>query len=630
MSELPTTKQSWKKRPQNLASEIETIKQAHASDLVLARVLMRLYWNRPLSTRSLPNSTADMDLERYAAAANRIAGQLGFNLLRDLVDGLAARVCRQMACHVMTVGGDASLQQSASKMSRLIDGLNEENNTREVLETMTIDACTCRGFGAGKVYFDEVASENKFERIDPMSVFFRYSAGPKPRELFVQSTVLREYMLDTYPKKADMLARVPTDRRPLIAGVEPSGATGDDTVLVNEGWQLARGDEPGRWVMTCGQVVLENEPYPYDFHQVILLRMLPEYTGAGGVSLARLGAPYHRWLNQLVRIAHDSFRGNVPRITRHAGTTINQGGISDIPFAETIWEGPQAPQIDAGNVVSEQLLNFLPTLRQQAHVDTGVNENMSSGVKPTGINSGQALRDYTQFADARLNGPNERYARAWADVGKAFIGISGEYYKSRSIVVKAPGAAMLQEIKWSDVDLKKNKYRLQFQVTSGLSQTVPGKMQDTADLQDLGVADAIDAADMLKATVPDIAAFADRVTAPRKLAQKMVEESLEGIIWQPSILMGPDCLNAILLIGSQMYAKATMDQNHTPEQLECLRKLLKAARRKLQPPTPPLPAVVPVPSAPAVPAGAIRAPGFQGPPGAPPAAPAVPPPPPAQ
>jgi hypothetical protein len=625
----PQQKISSIERPQSLGAEIDELKQAHATDLVLARVLMRLYWNRPLSSRSLPSATADMDLERYAAVANRIANQLGFNLLRDLVDGMAARVCRQMACKVITVGGGSALQQQSARMSRLIDGLNAENNTREVLETMLIDACTCRGFGAGKVYFDEVSEEIKFERLDPMSVFFRYSEGRNPRNIWTQSTVAREYILDTYPKKADALRRVSTERRPIIAGVEPSGASSEDTVFVNERWKLTRGDDIGRWVMTCGQVVLENEPYPYDFHQVILLRVYPEFTGAGGVSLARLGAPYHRWLNQLVRIAHDSFRGNVPRVLRHTGTTINQGGASDVPFAETIWEGVQKPEITPGNVVSEQLLNFLPTLRQQAHIDTGVNENMASGLKPTGINSGAALREFTQFADARMNGPNERYAQAWADVGKAFIGIGAEHYKNKTVVVRAPGSAMLQEIKWADVDLKKNKYRLQFEVVSGLSATVPGKMQDVADLQDLGLVDAIDAADMLKGTVPDIAAAAERITAPRKLAQQMVENALDGLVEQPSVLYGPDCLNAIVLIGSQANCRAILDGNHTPEQVECLRKLIKAARRKLQPPIPPLPTVQPVQSAPAVPEGAIRAPGLQGPPvpmppAAPPAAPQLP------
>ena len=619
-SDAVMTKISSIKRPQSLGAEIEALKQSHATDLVLARVLMRLYWNRPLSSRSLPAVTADVDLERFAAASNRIANQLGFNLIRDLVDGMAARICRQMACKVITVGGDSTLQQQSARMSRLMDGLNAENNTREVLETMLIDACTCRGFGAGKVYFDEVSEEIKFERIDPMGVFFRFSEGPKPRNLWVQSTVPREYLLDTYKSKADELSRVSTERRPIIVGVEPSGANTEDTVFVNERWKLACGEEKGRWIMTCGQIVLENEPYPYDFHQVILLRAFPEFTGAGGVSLARLGAPYHRWLNQLVHIAHDSFRGNIPRVVRHVGTTINGGGVSDVPFAETVWEGTQKPDILPGNVVSDQLLNFLPTLRQQAHIDTGVNENMASGLKPTGINSGAALREFTQFADARMNGPNERYAQAWSDVGKAFIGIAGEHYKNKSVVVRAPGSAMLQEIKWADVDLKKNKYRLQFEVTSGLSATVPGKMQDVADLQDLGLVDAIEAAEMLKGSVPDIAAVAERLTAPRRLAQKMIEDALDGIVQQPSALYGPDCLNAILLQGSQQLAKATVDGNHSLEQMECLRLLLKATRRKMQPPVPPIPQPTPVQSAPGVPEGAIRAPGMQGPPAPPPPA----------
>lgn len=602
---------SWTKRPQSLATEIDTLKREWATNITLARVLARLYWNLPLASRSLPTASSDHDIERYAAAANQIANQLGFNLLRDLVDGMAARVCRQMACKVVTVGGDSTLRMQSAKMSRLIDGLNGENKTREVGEQLFIDACTTRGFAAAKVYFDPASNELKLMRLDPFGIFFRRSGGANPSQMFTQSSVPREYLQDTYPKKADAIAKLPTERRPIIVGVEESGASAEDTVLVNEGWKLGRGDKPGKWTMTAGQIVLEDDEYPYDFHQVVMFRVFPEFTGAGGVSLARLGAPYHRWLNQLVRIAHDSFQGNVPRIVRNAQTTVNEGGFGTTPFAETIYEGQEAPTIIPGNVVSEQVLNFMPQIRHMAHVDTGVNEAMSSGVKPTGINSGTALREFKDFADARLNGPNERWAQLWADIGKAFIGIGAENFKNQSIVVRAAGSKMLQEIKWKDVDLRKNKYRLEFAVTSGLSQTVAGKMQDVEDLQDRGLSDNIQSLLMLKDTVPDIAAYADRITAPRRLAERMVEDALDGNYRPPSGMMGPDFLRDIQLIGSQMYAKAELDGDHTPEELECLRKLLKAAQRKSAPPLPP---IVPVQSAPAMSPNAVRGAGFQGPP----------------
>jgi hypothetical protein len=584
---------SWVKRPQSLAAELDRLERMHATDMTLARILMRLYWNRPIATRSLPNISAGQDIERYAVAANRIANQFGFNLLRDLIDGMAARVCKQMSCKVITQGGSATLFQQATKMSRLIDGLFAENKARECFERAFVDACTCRGFGAVKVLFDPLSEEVKIERQDPMSVFFRYSEGENPRNLFTRTPVPREYLQDTYPQKADALAKVAQERRSLIVGVEPSGVTSDDTVMVSEAWRLTRGDDKGKWVMTCGQIVLENEPYPYDFHQLVLFRVFPEYIGAGGVSLSRLGAPYHRWENQLVRIVHDSLRGAVPRIVQHESTVVNQGGYSDVPFSKTIWTGTEKPEIQPSNPVSEQVIGYLPTIRHQAHVDTGVNEAMSGGQVPKGITSGRALRDYRDFADARLNGPNERWADLWSDTGKAVVGICADHYRSKVVCFRAPGSDALTEIKWGDVDMKKSKYRLLFTVSSGLATSVAGRQQDVQDLQGLGLADNVTAARLMSNVCPDVAAEIDRVTAFRDLATKMVEDALDGIPQQPSPNFGPEFLNDFVRIGTQMWARSLVNGTRTPEQLECLRKALRAAKRKQAPPLPAMPQATP-------------------------------------
>lgn len=584
------------KRPQSLNAEINDLERQHATGLTLARILMRLYWNLPIATRSLPNISAEQDIERYAVAANRVANQLGFNLLRDLIDGMAARVCKEMSCKVTTMGGDASLSQQAVKMARLLDGLNLEAKTRELGERGFIDACTCRGFGALKVYFDAVANEMKLMRTDPMGVFFRYCEGENPRNLYSRTAVPREYLCDTYPRKADAIMKVSTDRRPLIVGVEPSGSNSDDTVMVNEAWRLKRGDSNGKWVMTCDQIVLEDEVYPYDFHQLILFRVFPEYVGAGGVSLARLGAPYHRWENQLQRIAYESFRGAAPRIKRHEGTLINQGGYSDLPFSELVWSGTEEPKVEVGDSVSQQLLNYMPTIRHQAHVDTGVNEALSTGMKPAGINSGAALREYrSEFADARLNGPNERWADMWSDIGKAQIGIAAEHYKNDAIVVRAPGSATLMEIRWKDVDIRKSRYRLQFEASSALSKSLAGRMQGAQDLQALGATDNIGVVRMVAKVCPDIAAEADRFTAPRDLAIKMCEDALDGQPQSVPTMGGPEFSNDIIRIGWQLWCLAQIKGDRTPEQKECLRKVMRQAKRKQSPPIPPTPIAPPAP-----------------------------------
>jgi hypothetical protein len=577
----------WTDDPSLLESEILQIKSDQQYDLNAAKIIMRLYWNMPIAARDLPTVNTAADMGRYNEAVNALVGQIGFNCLRDLIDAMGARICKQMSCKVITVGGNVDLFQQATKMSRLLDGIFEENKAREVFESAFVDTCAGRGFGAVKTSFDPAAKKVLFSHVDSMNVFFRINEGRTPSNLFTISYVPREYLQDSYPKIADDIEGVPRAAIDWIVGVDSPGTTSEDTVAVYEGWKLARGEVKGRWAMTCGKgIVLEDEVYDFDFHQISLFRVFHEHQGAGGVALGRIGAPYHRWENQLVRIAAASLGGAVPRIVKHALTTVNGGGFSEMPYSITEWEGQIEPKVESSNPVSEQVLKMIPSVRHQAHADTGVNENMASGVKPTGIESGAAFREFKEFADTRMNGPHERWSCLWSDVGKATLGTCSANYKNETITIKAAGSSALLEIKWREVNMVRDKYCLKFSATSGLSSSVPGRMQGVQDLQALGGIDNIESMRLIANVVPDIAATVDRITAPRDLAIHQCEEALSGNPQQPSPMCGMEYLTDCVRIGSQLWAKAMLNGNYTPEQMECLRKFIKAAKRKQTPPLP--------------------------------------------
>ena len=605
---LTRAQEPWTDNPENLVKTVVALERQSATRMVLSRCLLRQYWNRPI----VPRSFADMDsvdLQRFAFALEQIMTQLGWNVTRQIVDAAAARICRPLTCKVLTVGGDAKLQQQASKMTRLIDGLNDELGTLEIAERIFIDACTSE-VGAMLPYWDDDAAEIRHRRVDPLGIFWHHEEGEDPAHLYTVDAVSREMLSDLYPRKADAIQDASTWKRPIVTGVE--AATGDttlDTVKVTCGWKRARGSAKGRYVTAVGtNIVLESEIYPHAFHQLVLYRWSPDFRGAGGVALGRLLSPYHRWMNQITQICYGSLRGAVPHMLRHESTEITN--LSDMPYQDLTWTGTVEPKLETPNPVSEQILQFMQTIPTQAGIETGVNNGVASGQKPVGINGQAALREYIDFADSRLMRPFGAWKRFFADVARVDIGLCAEHYRNEPILVRAPGSDFLEEIRWKDVDLMKQKYRMRFEVTSGLSGSVSGKMQQMDDLKSLGLGDAIDYARTLKDDLPDIAAFADRVTAPRDLAIRMVDQALEGVYMPPSPLMGPDGLNAIQLIGTQRYSKAMLDNRNTPEQMEVLRKLIRAAQRKT---APPLPALQPGAPAPALAPGAIPQVGQPGP-----------------
>lgn len=601
----------WTKEPEKLHQVVDAVQQAHATSLRFGRGLGRQYWNRPLSVE-VNDDTNYRDPKSMRRANNNLLSELGFNVTREVIDAFIARVCRQLACKLITVGAGNKLQNQATKLTRYIDSSKKSLNVHDTLERMAVDACSIMGFGAGKVAFDDISEQMTFSRLDPFGVFFRLEEGENPTQMFTRTAVPTEKLCDENPgKKADLIRLQPRWHRTPVAGIEPTTNYTADTRKVDEAWKISRGKIIGRHQMVCGNVVLVDDPYPHDFHQVILLRFFPEFTGAGGVALGRLVAPYHRWRNQLLKMIADSLSGALPRRMMHVETVCEDYG--DIAWQDVKWSGTAEPKLDVPNPVPQQVFDMFDRTGDGAYKQVGVSQSMSNAQMPAGVTSGQAIRDYAGFADDRLQSPSERWKTAHIDWARAHVGLSAEAFKGKSVLIRAPGGKFLEEIRWNDVNLQKDKYKAEFTVTSGLSGTVTAKIQQLVDLQGIGLADAIVLAKGLADDLPDCAALFDRLTAPLDLATKIVEDALEGNYQPPSGLWGQDCLNYVKQIGTQMLCRATVNGTHTPEHMECLRKLLKATQRKEAPPLPP---VSTVQSAPGIAPGNIQAPGMQGPPAA--------------
>lgn len=598
-------KTPWSKDPTRVTAVVDALESSSKSDCVLARCLGRQYWNRPLNSEIISDSS-HRDVQGIREGTNRVLSELGFNVTREVVDALVARVCVELRGKILTIGGDVKLHAQSTKLNRYIDSWFEEQNVHDVGERLVIDAASTRGFGAAKVAWDEVDAATILERLDPFGVFFSYEAGENPADIYTRQGIPREMLQDLYPKSADAIGRLQPWRRPLIAGMEPTHQNTADTVRVDEAWKISRGSIGGRYAMTCGpseELVLEDRIYPHDVHQVVLLRLMPEFTGAGGVAPGRILAPYHRWRNQLVQMIHDSLRGALPRMKKHVDTLVSQYG--EIPWQMVEWSGVQEPTLEVPNPVPQQVFDMFNLIPGAAHQELGVNQNMAGGQMPQGLTSGQAIRDYAGFSDDRLRPMSTRWKRWHVDVAKAAIAISAENYKGKSVIVRAPGSDFLEEIKWSDVDMRRDRYRISFSVASALSGSLSDKIQKTGEMQDSGLIDAAMRWRALKDSAPDFAADADRITAPLELATKIVEDALDGVPTPVSGELGQDCLNYIQLIGTQMGCKARLNRNRTPKQLECLRKVIRAAQRKQAPPLPAL-----APSQP----GAVTSPGqIQGP-----------------
>lgn len=580
---------TWVEDPKNLNQAIRQLEAENVSRRSVDKTLLRLYYERPLGVGLRDPTRPYTELADYESLR-----QLGFNLTRELVDAGVAAIVKPMRAVVVPVGGEFETLRRTRGMQQLLDGVMRENRFLEVAGAAFRDGCTTT-MGAVKWFIDE-NSEIRCERLDPLSLYWHYDEGTDPIHLYYSVPVPRAVLQAKFPKHADKIASLPVYRAESIVGVEFTSLKTTDTVQVNEAWRRKIVEKNGRHAITAGDdIVLLDEPWTYQFLPVVVFRWTPDLRGYGsGKPLAEMIAPYHIWSNLLVRQVYDSLKGAVPWLLSHEGSLVDE--VSDLPFQRIAWHGQHKPEIHAPAPVSVQVLQEIDKLRDRAYQETGISQAAAAGTRPAGLNSEPAQRAWVDIGSARLSIQRQiGWEAPWRDSGRIIIALAAEAYQSKGALTRAPGTEMLSEVMWRDVDLQEDKYRVEFSLTSGLSQTISGKIEQLEWLHDR---DVIDKAEMIRQLdLPDIKQANDRANAPRDLVERQIWSALsEGKLIVPSSMQG-ESLKDLVVEGGKEYQRAVMLGTYPFKNMEVLRRLIEAAKARIAPPPAPPAPPAPAPTA---------------------------------
>lgn len=575
---------AWSEDVAALDATMDDIVRASAASKNTDKLTLRLYYDRPIIGTSDP-------LRPYAEMATyESLDQLGFNLTREVVDASVAMICRPLHAKVEPNDADAELTMACKQLGRLLDGVMDAGEFDAVARSAWLDACLS---AAGWVrWYVDPEGEIKCERVDPLSVYWDAAEGDDPANLYIETGLPRHGLAARYPKHRQAIIDAAEHVMPTVVGVEAAGSRRAGNVRVREAWCVARHGQPGRHVVRVGGVNIVDEPWDHECHALVRFRYTREFRSAGGVSLARMVAPYHRWTNRIIRQISDAARGANPRLLAHEDSLVDQ--VSDIPYEVIKWAGTSPPTLEAPRTISDQLISLIATLRERAYAEAGVNPSAASGNRPAGLNSAPAQREWIDIVSARAQEQQRQWERSYRDSARVVCALASTAYKSRSVAVRAPGTRLIESIKFPS--LREQKYRIRYSLASGLSQTVSGRLEQIEALKGMGMVDTADAARALE--LPDVQRLADRANAPRDLAEAQVSLALEkGVVSVPSSVqdVGP-----LLTIASQEYQRALLSEEmHPAENVEALRRLIKIAQARQDAAAPPsAPAPPPMPPGP--------------------------------
>lgn len=578
---------SWVKDPRLLMATARRLEREHAPRINENRGYQRLYYAKPFYSGS---ATLLTDSDANASFMYDRLRRHGANLSSEIIDAGIALLARRLQPKILPVGGDYETQEACDRLGRVVTGVSEAGNwLSELTEVARAGMINDIGFALFDV--DPATSEIKCWKLDSNYVYWPLDGVRMPRTIIVVLPVPKAKLAAQFPQHADKIYKLATWRPRKVIGVDDLGGTkyDVDTVAMSIGWALAMGpNDPGRKVVSSGDdLILDDQPYELDIHQVAPFRWKPNATGFAGVPLTRSIAPYDLTNKRLLARTLAALDGAVPWLLAEEENDIQ--AVSDIDFQRvTFPRGSVPPQVIVPNPVSTQALDRMEANRASAFREAHINESAAQGQAPPGFKSAVAQFAWADSVQTVLLPQQEEWQSLWRHGAHIVVALMGKNQKARVRM-----GDLLEEV--SLPDLPRDKYKITFGLVSGLALTVSGRLEQLQQIQ-AALPNKLDNEDILRHIgLPDTQQLADRLLAPRELAEWIVQRALkDGFTESPPRMLGKDGLAALYRIASQEYCGALKKPRnyYRRDHLEALRRVILICEwMQMNPTLPPPPPV---------------------------------------
>lgn len=426
-------------------------------------------------------------------------GRMRYNLCSSAVDTAVSIVAQQRPRPMfLTVEGDWSLQRQARQLTQVIEGqlhdLGMYEMGSDIAVNMGVDG-TAFVFG----YLDRSdpkAPTPKLERCLLGEWLVDHNEGiyREPRGIYRRRLIARDVLCELYPKFEKEIREAAGPSQEDFEDFWLSRRTTSDLVVVCEAWHLrsSKNSKDGRHVITVSSATLIDEEWKLDRFPVAVFRWQPRQLGYYGQGIVEQCRDAQWRINQLIRKRENlSDLGSNARLLVHGDSKVRVDQITNEPMKVIRWWGAAPPEVDVTSAVPGDLQQEIEQIKTEKFQELGLSSMQLAGEKPAGLDSGKAIRAYEDVGSRRQQQPGRRYEDGFMDVCDLLLElnmqaaeINPDYQvSSRKQVGRT---TLLSSVKWREVALPENKYRLQMWPTSSLPSTPAGKMAAVQEWVDGG------------------------------------------------------------------------------------------------------------------------------------------------
>lgn len=448
-----------------------------------ASVYSRLYGNIPLfnaigSSFTRANIQNQLPIDRPT-----------MNVVQSCLDTLVSRVTQAKPRPVfLTDNGDSHMRSLAKQMNQFINGELYQTKAYSKGALCLTDAGIL-GTGVAQVYEDTLTKRVALDRVLSVDLYVDHNEAiyGNPRQLFRMRLMDRSVLAAHFPKEKKVISNAQEAHPDLTAD---SSDTIADQVIAVEAWHLPSGKDAGdgRHVIVCSSGILLNEDYTKDRFPFAFLHYSPTIVGFWGQPLTEQLTGTQLEINKLLRTTSKAINLlGVPRVLIENGSKISAGSFNNEIGTQIKYSGTK-PEFIVAPCMAPEVYQRIQTLIQYAYQQSGISTLSAGAQKPSGLNSGEALREYDDLQTDRFASLVKRYDDFYMDLAHLMIDQAKDIaIRDGSYQTIYPDKDGANEIDLPNAKLLDNPFVIQCYDTSSLPRDPAGRKEYVVEMMQAGI-----------------------------------------------------------------------------------------------------------------------------------------------
>ena len=496
--------------------------------------------------------------------------RLTLNVVQSMIDTVQSKITKARPKPTfLTDGGDWSAQRKAKQLTKFMEGQFYATEFYDKAAQAFLDSCIF-GTGAMKIYKQDNKIQCERVFIDEIMVDDTESYYAKPRQIHQRKFIHKDVLKEMFPDEKGYIDDIGASN-----GAFHDSSQDNDMVTVIESWHLPSGPEAkdGKHAISIENRTLWCEEYKKDYFPFVFFRWGVRPLGFWGQGLAEQLSGIQLEINKILKTIQVSMHlTSIPKVFVEASSKVITAHLNNKIGGVIKYVGTK-PSYESVGAIPPELFSHLDRLYERGFEIAGISQLSAQSVKPAGIESGKALREYSDIESERFQNVSSRYEKAFMDAAKLYINIAKECYENDpDFKVNVKGKKFMETISWKDVDLEEDKYMMHVFPTSALSHHPSGRLQDIQELMQAGLIPPEFGRKLLD--FPDLEAYTNRVDAPIDDIERAIELMIDkGEYQTPEPYQQ---LEAGIVMMQQAYL-LYRTQNAPEERLELFRRWIEDA-----------------------------------------------------